>query len=61
MTDLVTELHREQDLVDLAKNTPLGGNVQERDVVGTVLYLLSDLSGFVTGATIDVTGGIFMI
>jgi 3-oxoacyl-[acyl-carrier protein] reductase len=61
MKDLITELHREQDLVDLAKQTPLGRNVHERDVVGVILFLLSDLSGFVTGATIDVTGGIFMI
>lgn len=61
MTDLVTELHRESDLANLAKNTPLGRNVHERDVVGVILFLLSDLSGFVTGATIDVTGGIFMI
>jgi 3-oxoacyl-[acyl-carrier protein] reductase len=61
MKDLVTELHREQDLVEIARQTPLGRNVQERDVVGVILFLLSDLAGFVTGATIDVTGGGFMI
>jgi 3-oxoacyl-[acyl-carrier protein] reductase len=60
MTDLVTALHREQDLVDLAKATPLGRNVHERDVVGVILFLLSDLSGFVTGSAIDVTGGWYM-
>jgi 3-oxoacyl-[acyl-carrier protein] reductase len=61
MTDLVTELHREQMLVDIAKNTPLGRNVEERDVVGAILFLLSDLSGFITGASLDVTGGIYML
>lgn len=60
MTNLVTELHREQDLVNLAKGTPLGRNVYERDVVGAILFLLSDLSVFVTGESIDVTGGWYM-
>lgn len=61
MNDLLTELHREQDLVDLAAQTPLGRNVQEQDVVGVILFLLCDLSRFVTGATIDVNGGILTI
>lgn len=61
MHDLITELHREKDLEDLAKATPLGRNVYERDVVGVILFLLSDLSGFVTGSAIDVNGGIYML
>ncbi|MCF7547908.1 SDR family NAD(P)-dependent oxidoreductase [Pseudonocardia sp. WMMC193] len=61
MNDLLTELHREQDLVELAKQTPLGRNVHEQDVVGAVLFLLSDLSRFVTGATVDVNGGILTV
>ncbi|HXV92130.1 MAG TPA: SDR family NAD(P)-dependent oxidoreductase, partial [Pseudonocardia sp.] len=61
MNDLLTELHREQDLVELAKQTPLGRNVHEQDVVGAIVFLLSDLSRFVTGATLDVNGGILTI
>ncbi|MGD9526189.1 MAG: SDR family NAD(P)-dependent oxidoreductase [Pseudonocardia sp.] len=61
MNDLLTELHREQDLVELAKQTPLGRNVHEQDVVGAILFLLSDLSRFVTGTTLDVNGGILTI
>lgn len=61
MNDLLTDLHREQDLVELAKQTPLGRNVHEQDVVGAILFLLSDLSGFVTGTTLDVNGGILTI
>jgi 3-oxoacyl-[acyl-carrier protein] reductase len=61
MNDLLTELHREQDLVELAKQTPLGRNVHEQDVVGAILFLLSDLSRFVTGATLDVNGGILTL
>lgn len=61
MNDLLKDLDREQDLVGLAEQTPLGRNVQEKDVVGAILFLLSDLSRFVTGATIDVNGGILTI
>lgn len=61
MTDLLTELHREQDLADLADQTPLGRNVYEQDVAAVTLFLLSDLSRFVTGATIDVNGGILTV
>jgi 3-oxoacyl-[acyl-carrier protein] reductase len=61
MNDLLAELHREQDLMELAKQTPLGRNVFEQDVVGAILFLLSDLSRFVTGATLDVNGGILTI
>jgi NAD(P)-dependent dehydrogenase (short-subunit alcohol dehydrogenase family) len=61
MNDLLAELHREQDLVELAKQTPLGRNVLEQDVVGAILFLLSDLSRFITGATLDVNGGILTL
>ncbi|WP_292199985.1 SDR family oxidoreductase [Mesorhizobium sp.] len=36
---------------------PLGRGGQAEDTAGAMLYLASDLSGFVTGATIDVNGG----
>lgn len=61
MTDLLTELEREGELEELARQTPLGRNGQELDVVGTILFLLSDLSRFVTGATLDVNGGILTV
>jgi len=61
MSFLMAALKREGDLEAQAKQSPLGRNVWERDVVGAILFLLSDLSGFVTGATIDVNGGTLMI
>lgn len=61
MSFLMGALKRENELEALAKQSPLGRNVWERDVVGVILFLLSDLSGFVTGATIDVNGGTLMI
>jgi NAD(P)-dependent dehydrogenase (short-subunit alcohol dehydrogenase family) len=38
-------------------NTPMGIFGEPDDLVGTVLYLLSDLSGFITGICIPVDGG----
>ena len=38
-------------------NTPMGKFGDPEDLQGTVLYLLSDLSRFVTGVTIPVDGG----
>jgi 3-oxoacyl-[acyl-carrier protein] reductase len=61
MNDLLSDLDRHDDLVQLAEQTPLGRNVYEQDVVGVVLFLLSDLSRFVNGATVDVNGGILTI
>lgn len=61
MHDLLNDLNRQEDLVQLADQTPLGRNVYEHDVVGVVLFLLSDLSRFVNGATVDVNGGILTI
>jgi NAD(P)-dependent dehydrogenase (short-subunit alcohol dehydrogenase family) len=61
MSFLMGALKREHELEWLARQSPLGRNVWERDVVGVILFLLSDLSGFVTGATIDCNGGTLMI
>lgn len=61
MDDLMRDLGRQDDLRLLAEQTPLGRNVHESDVVGAVLFLLSDLSRFVTGATLDVNGGILTV
>lgn len=36
---------------------PLGRIGATREMAGACLYLASDLSGFVTGATMDVNGG----
>jgi NAD(P)-dependent dehydrogenase (short-subunit alcohol dehydrogenase family) len=39
--------------------TPLGGRMEEpEDVAKAVVFLASDLSGFVTGESINVTGGV---
>ena len=41
----------------IINGTPMGKFGEPDDLIGTVLYLLSDLSAFVTGVTIPVDGG----
>lgn len=43
-----------------SKRTPLGRVAEPQEIVGTVVHLLSDESGFVTGAQITVDGGLTM-
>ncbi len=42
---------------ETTKIKPLKRMGSTREMAGTCLYLASELSGFVTGATIDVNGG----
>lgn len=48
------------DLDAYAKTIPLGRIAEADDVVGPALFLLSDASGYVTGQTLHVNGGVFM-
>jgi hypothetical protein len=40
--------------------TPMGRIGEPDDIAGAVLYLASDLAGYVTGVALDVNGGLFM-
>lgn len=48
------------DVQGLVSSTPLGRLAQPEDLAGPVLFLLSDLAGFVSGATLNVSGGALM-
>jgi NAD(P)-dependent dehydrogenase (short-subunit alcohol dehydrogenase family) len=48
----------EAQLKDVISNIPLKRVGKTIELAGTCLFLASDLSGFTTGATIDVNGGI---
>lgn len=53
--------HTKEDVKDLIiSQTPLGRLAQPEDIVGPVLFLASDLAGFVTGQTLYVDGGFVM-
>jgi NAD(P)-dependent dehydrogenase (short-subunit alcohol dehydrogenase family) len=54
MLDLLTE----QQLSDVVSSIPLKRVGKTSELAGTCLFLASELSGFITGATIDVNGGI---
>jgi NAD(P)-dependent dehydrogenase (short-subunit alcohol dehydrogenase family) len=44
-------------LQDIVESIPLKRIGTTRELAGACLFLASELSGFVTGATIDVNGG----
>jgi NAD(P)-dependent dehydrogenase (short-subunit alcohol dehydrogenase family) len=53
-------LTTDQVLAEYVGQTPLGRIEEPQDVANAVLYLASDLSGFVTGEALNVTGGVRM-
>ncbi len=40
--------------------TPLGRPAQPEEIAGTVVFLASDHASFISGATINITGGFLM-
>jgi 3-oxoacyl-[acyl-carrier protein] reductase len=53
MSKSLSEQHKQQIL----RRTPLGRLGQPEDVVGSVLFLLSDAASFITGQTLVIDGG----
>ena len=50
-----------QEIVDQKlKEIPLGRPGQPQEVANTVLFLASQLSSYITGTVIEVTGGRYM-
>jgi 3-oxoacyl-[acyl-carrier protein] reductase len=45
---------------EFVKKTPLGRLGTTEDVAGAIMFLISDAASFITGATIDVNGGLAM-
>lgn len=57
-TQMMQQARGDNEPATEAKLPPLGRIAQPPEIVGAVIYLLSDESGFVTGAEIDVNGGV---
>ncbi|MBL8589933.1 MAG: SDR family oxidoreductase [Methylobacteriaceae bacterium] len=59
-TDITGGKLTDEMRVDIAKGIPLGRLGEASDVAGCYLFLASDLSAYVTGAVIDVNGGMLI-
>lgn len=59
-TDILKDVSDEMNRKVL-ESIPLGRNGTPRDIANAVLFLSSDLSSYITGATLDVNGGRVMI
>ena len=59
-TDITGGKLTEAMRADIVKGIPLARLGEARDVAGAFLFLASDLSSYITGATIDVNGGMLI-
>ena len=59
-TDITGDHLTDAMKADIVKGIPLGQLGRTEDVAGIYLFLASDLSSYVTGATIDVNGGMLI-
>jgi NAD(P)-dependent dehydrogenase (short-subunit alcohol dehydrogenase family) len=59
-TDITGDKLSEAMRAEIVKGIPLGRLGAARDVAGIYLFLASDLSAYVTGAVIDVNGGMLI-
>ena len=53
-------LHGAEKNAEIAKNIPLGRAGTPQEVAAAIAFLASEEAGYMTGAVIDVNGGIFM-
>lgn len=61
LNDRMRQSMTEEQLQQLAASFPLGRIGQPRDVAQATLFLASEVSSWITGVTLDITGGKVMI
>lgn len=59
-TDITGDKLTRKMTVDILKNVPLNRLGEPADVANAFLFLASDLSGYLTGVTLDVNGGMLI-
>lgn len=59
-TDITGDKLTEATRADIIKGIPLSRLGDARDVAGAFLFLAADISSYITGATIDVNGGMLI-
>lgn len=60
-TDLVRELVPSEGREAICRRIPMGRLGSAEEMAGAILFLCSEASSYVTGATLDVNGGILMM
>jgi NAD(P)-dependent dehydrogenase (short-subunit alcohol dehydrogenase family) len=60
-TPRVAALHEPEKVAWIERLTPLGRIAEVSDQVGPILFLASDAAAYMTGATLDVSGGRVML
>lgn len=60
ITPMLMEGLSEETFQSMTKATPLGRAAEPREIAGTVVFLASDHAAYITGATINITGGFLM-
>ena len=60
-TEMVREYSTAEEREEEAKNVPLGRFADPQEVARVVLFLASQEASYITGATIDINGGLLMI
>ena len=60
MTSLVADNFPPEHLARTIETIPLGRASQPEEIASVIVFLASDDAGYVTGASLDANGGIFM-
>ena len=60
-TQMITTTSSPEEIENVVRSIPMGRLGSVEDVANLVLFLVSDASSYITGASIDINGGHLMI
>jgi 3-oxoacyl-[acyl-carrier protein] reductase len=60
-TEMVLEVFPEERFAEIVKGIPVGRLATCQEIANLVLFLVSDKATYITGATVDINGGLLMI